>query len=351
MHITCQTYNIYFEDSIALLVDQLVFDKYSSILVLCDENTERHCLPLIKDHLPPFNLVRIPSGEKNKTIETCLDVWRQMLEYGADRKSLLINLGGGVIGDLGGFCASTFMRGMDFVQMPTTLLSQVDASVGSKLGVDLDANKNLLGMFKDPIAVCISTQFLKTLDKRELVSGYAEVIKHALIKDASLWKQLKKITQLDSDDIPWEKLVRQNIEIKKDIVVQDPKEAGLRKILNFGHSIGHAIESERLLSDHPLTHGEAIAIGMICESHISHKRGMLTVEDLKEISDYILLHFKKDLHFSPKIENVLSRMSKDKKNEKGEKLLSLLDGIGTCTFNVVVEDTEVSKSLEYYKSC
>jgi len=350
MKITCQTYNIYFEDSIAALLAPLQLDAYSSLFVLCDENTERDCLPLIEKHLPNFKTLRIPSGEANKTIETCLNIWRQLLDKGADRKSCLINLGGGVIGDMGGFCASTFMRGMAFVQMPTTLLSQVDASVGSKLGVDLDAHKNLIGLFNDPLAVCIHTGFLKTLEQRELTSGYAEVIKHALIHDAALWKELQNMDSLQNSDIDWNSLVKRSVEIKKQVVDQDPKEGGLRKILNFGHSIGHAVESERLHTEHPLTHGEAIAIGMICEAHISYQREMIAQDTLEAISAYILSHFHKDMHFSSDYAKILKRMAKDKKNEQGNKLLSLLTGIGSCTFNLVVSDNEVLTALDYYTS-
>jgi len=348
MEISCQTYKIYFEDAIADLVAHVDLDSYSSLFVLCDENTERDCLPLITDHLPAAKVLRINSGEENKTIETCLEIWRQLLDLGADRKSCLINLGGGVIGDMGGFCASTFMRGMAFIQMPTTLLSQVDASVGSKLGVDLDAHKNLVGLFNDPVAVCIYTGFLKTLDSRELTSGYAEVIKHALIQDAELWDHLQLIDNLHSTEIDWKSLVSRSVEIKKEVVNQDPKEQGLRKILNFGHSIGHAIESERLSSEHPLTHGEAIAIGMICEAHISSEREMISKNTLDTICAYVLKHFEKDSHFSPVLSTILARMSRDKKNEKGEKLLSLLDGEGSCIFNVAVSDNEVLQALDYY---
>ncbi len=350
MQIACQSYNIYFEDSLAKLVSHLKLDDYSKLFVLCDENTERDCLILLKEHISHLQVLRIKSGEEYKTIESCLEIWRQLLALGADRKSCLINLGGGVIGDMGGFCASTFMRGMDFIQMPTTLLSQVDASVGSKLGVDLDANKNLIGLFKDPVAVCVYTGFLKTLEPRELTSGYAEIIKHVLIQDAALWDEIQNITELQDKSIDWNHLVQHSVKIKKSVVEQDPKEAGLRKILNFGHSIGHAIESERLHSDHPLTHGEAIAIGMICEAHISYQRNMISQEDLDSLSSYILFHFKKDQHFAPDPAAILSRMTKDKKNVKGEKLLSILDGLGSCRYNIAVNNKEVEEALEFYAS-
>jgi len=350
MQISCQTYNIYFNDSIPALIEPLQLAAYSNLFVLCDENTKRDCLPLIKEHLPPFSIIQIHSGEKNKTIESCQNIWRQMLELGADRKSCLINLGGGVIGDMGGFCASTFMRGMSFIQLPTTLLSQVDASVGSKLGVDLDGYKNIIGLFNDPVAVCIHTGFLKTLEERELTSGFAELIKHALIQDRTLWKNLQSVEKLVNANIDWNALVKRSVEIKKEVVNRDPKESGLRKILNFGHSIGHAIESERLYSENPLTHGEAIAIGMICEAHISYQRGMLSAEELQSISDYILTHFKKEQHFAPDTAKLLERISKDKKNEKQQKMFSVLEGIGTCKFNVAVEDHEVLLALEHYTS-
>jgi len=349
MEIVCQSYKIYIDPSISSLIDKIDLSPYSKVFLLCDENTERDCLPLVKDHLPEFDLIRIDSGEINKTLETSLKIWRQMLDLGADRKSILINLGGGVIGDMGGFCASTFMRGIDFLQMPTSLLSQVDASVGSKLGVDLDANKNLIGLFNDPIAVCIHTPFITTLDKRERTSGFAEVIKHALIQDKDLWEQLQSFDVLDGD-IPWDAIVTRSVEIKRDVVEKDPKEAGLRKILNFGHSIGHALESERLNSNEPLTHGEAIALGMICEAHISLQRKMITREEYTDLREYIFTHFDKALIIAPDKNKILARMTKDKKNEKGQKLLSLLDGIGSCSYNIAVDDIEIENAIDHIAS-
>ena len=198
--IDLHSYTIFFDkaaDRLQSLLDEL---SYTSLFVLVDENTKRDCLPLLSDTLPEdTKYIEIESGELQKNIQTCERIWQSLLEQGADRHSILFNLGGGVIGDMGGFCAATYMRGIRFVQVPTTLLSQVDASVGSKLGVDFRQAKNMVGLFQDPFAVIIDPGFLKTLPLAELRSGYAEVIKHALIKDDALWRQLLKITSVEAD--------------------------------------------------------------------------------------------------------------------------------------------------------
>src|SRR5690606_32174448 len=207
------------------------------------------------------------AGEENKNIDFCIGIWKMLLDFGAERNSLLINLGGGVVTDMGGFAASTYKRGIDFVQIPTTLLSQVDASIGGKTGIDLDTVKNIIGTFTQPEAVYINVDFLNTLDKRQLVSGFAEMIKHDFIFDASYFEDLKGF----SFDRPDEDLIYRSVGIKNEVVKQDPKESGLRKILNFGHTIGHAVETYSIDNDdNPLLHGEAIAVGMICEAYLSH---------------------------------------------------------------------------------
>ncbi|MEQ8926380.1 MAG: 3-dehydroquinate synthase family protein, partial [Fulvivirga sp.] len=254
----------------------------SKVAVLVDENTHEHCLPHlgIKD----FVLIRINSGEVHKNLATCQFIWETLTDHGFDRQGLLLNLGGGVIGDMGGFCASTYKRGIRFVNIPTTLLAQVDASVGGKLGIDFNRFKNHIGIFAEPEAVIIDPFFLETLPANELRSGFAEVIKHHLIRDLDGWKQL---SQSKMETLNWLEVIKHSVEIKNDIVIKDPKESGVRKILNFGHTIGHALESHYLNSDEPLLHGEAIALGMICESHISYQKNMISKEMLKEITGCI----------------------------------------------------------------
>jgi 3-dehydroquinate synthase len=264
------SYSVFFKNSLQELSAFLNQKKYSKVFVLVDSNTEIQCLPALQNALGSieFDLIEVTPGEENKNIDFCIGIWRMLLDFGADRNSIMINLGGGVITDMGGFAASTFKRGIDFVQVPTTLLSQVDASVGGKTGVDMNNVKNIIGTFTQPKAVYIHTPFLKTLSDRELRSGYAEVIKHGLIYDASLFKKLKGIAPQELND----EIIYRSIEIKNEVVMKDPFEKGLRKILNYGHTIGHAVESYSLKQDKsPLLHGEAIAIGFICEAYLSAK--------------------------------------------------------------------------------
>ena len=348
MKIICQNYNIVFENRFENLTRYAQLKSYSNIFVLCDENTEKHCLPLLSPSLPPFYVLTIESGEKHKKLETCKGLWIQLMQSGADRKSLVINLGGGVIGDMGGFCASTYMRGIDFIQIPTTLLSMVDASVGSKLGIDLEANKNLVGIFNNPKMVWIHTGFLKTLPKQELQSGFAEVIKHALIRDSSLWYEIQDINDISSNNNNWDEIINRSVLIKKDVVEKDPKEDGLRKILNFGHSIGHAVESENLLSKNPLTHGAAVAIGMVCESYISMQKSLLDKETMLTVHNYIKKHYELDAIYVKNRAAILSRLAKDKKNENGKMLFSLITKIGDCSYNIEVSEQEVLDCFDYY---
>src|SRR5690606_17356227 len=252
------TYSVYFERQFNALREFLNKNTYSKIFILTDRNTSEHCLPVVTSLMPEltaYDLIEIDPGEENKNIDFCIGIWKMMLDFGADRKSLLINLGGGVVTDMGGFAASTFKRGLDFVQIPTTLLSQVDASVGGKTGIDMDGVKNIIGTFTQPKAVFINTTFLTTLADKQVVSGFAEMVKHGLIYDKNYFEELKSIDLRQIDD----SFIVRSVEIKNDVVTGDPTEKGLRKILNFGHTIGHAIESYSLAHDSfPLLHGEAI---------------------------------------------------------------------------------------------
>src|ERR1700759_1222416 len=284
--IQSDSYPIYFENSLEELARFANSGKYSRVFILTDENTGEHCLPLVTKHFTEdnYDLIEVPYGEENKNIDTCTGIWKLLIDFGADRKALMINLGGGVITDMGGFAASTFKRGIDFVQVPTTLLSQVDASVGGKTGIDLDGVKNIIGTFTQPKAVFIEHEFLKTLPPRQILSGLAEMLKHGLIADAAYWNKLK-FSDLES---PSAELVYHSVEIKNKVVIEDPHEKGIRKSLNFGHTIGHAIETYSLLNDgNPLTHGEAIAAGMICEAQLSAIKIGLSEDEVKEITEVI----------------------------------------------------------------
>lgn len=347
-NIDCQTYQCVFENPWDHLQKQLSAADYSQIFVLVDDNTENHCLPILQNGIDvELQIISIQSGEIHKNINTCQQIWNELIERGADRHSCMLNLGGGVIGDMGGFCASTFMRGIDFFQIPTTLLSQVDASVGSKLGIDFNGVKNIVGVFNEPQAVIIFPEFLNTLDKRELRSGFAEVIKHGLINDKILWDQITSYKQLD--DIPFASIIHKNVEIKKGVVDQDPFEKGLRKILNYGHTIGHAIETQLLTSKNPLLHGEAIAIGMICEAWIGKKLDMISNNQFEDIQSYILNIYN---NLPSKIESkddIISHMLKDKKNKSGIIRASILNDIGSCDINIPLSRELILESLAAYE--
>lgn len=343
------SYSVFFENSLGELRQFLNEKRYSKVFVLVDSNTEIHCLPILQEALGDiqFDLIEVSPGEENKNIDFCIGIWRMLLDFGADRNSIMINLGGGVITDMGGFAASTFKRGIDFVQVPTTLLSQVDASVGGKTGIDMGDVKNIIGTFTQPKAVYIHTGFLKTLSERELRSGYAEVIKHGMIYDLNLFNSIRNLSPADLND----QIIHRSVEIKNEVVIEDPLEKGLRKILNFGHTIGHAVESWSLRHDEqPLLHGEAIAIGFICEAWLSVKRNGLKQSELEEIVKTlknIYPAYKLDKSSYPEL---LEIMKNDKKNTAGKISFSLLTEIGKCGFDVFCTEDEIFESLDYYLS-
>ncbi|WP_424963461.1 3-dehydroquinate synthase [Ekhidna sp.] len=310
------------------------------IVVLVDENTKKYCFPHL--HVSVDAQIEIQSGEQYKTLETCIKIWTQLTAIGCSRKSLLINLGGGVIGDMGGFAASTYKRGMPFINIPTTLLSQVDASIGGKLGVDFEGLKNHIGVFQNPVCVIINTAFLKTLPERELKSGFAEIIKHALIRDAEQWEYLNRHS---FEKINWNEIIPKSISIKSKVVQEDPFEADARKILNYGHTIGHALESHFLNSDTPLLHGEAIALGMILENEIAATVGLLSQGESAEINEFIRSVYNLNLQL-PNYEMLRSHLLQDKKNDAQGIRFSLLKKIGACAHDVLVEETVLKNILK-----
>ncbi|MDD5570098.1 MAG: 3-dehydroquinate synthase [Bacteroidales bacterium] len=326
-------------------------EKYSSkkIFILVDENTGKHCLPLLIARikfLKSAKILKIKSGEKRKNIKICKTLWDKLIFSNADRNSLLINLGGGVITDLGGFTASTFKRGIGFIHLPTTLLSMVDASIGGKTAVNLDNIKNQIGIFGNPKAIFINPAFLITLDKRELISGYAEIIKHALICDKEYLKTLKSTGVKDAD---WNFIIKKSVEIKSKIVKLDPKENNIRKALNFGHTIGHAFESYSLENDkNPLLHGEAIAAGMICEAYLSAKILKLKEKELNEIISVISPVFRQYKNFE--IKRLIELMHFDKKNVNKKINFTLIPEIGKYKIDNEIEENLISESLNFYKN-
>jgi 3-dehydroquinate synthase len=335
-------------DAVQHLTKFILSKSYSSVFVLTDKNTNNYCYPIIKKFLSQHFVITISPGEESKKYETCNTIWMELAAEHADRKSLLINLGGGVIGDIGGMCAGLFMRGIDFINIPTTLLSQADACIGGKTGIDFLHYKNVIGLFNYPQAVFVYPAFIKTLPKREVMSGFAEVIKHYLITDKKGFENLgsKKVIPAE-----WNKLITQSIKIKSKITESDPYEKGMRKALNFGHTIGHGIESSFLQEGvSPLLHGEAVAAGMICETFISAEKKLLDKTTMKRIISFIKNFYDLPVLDEKRMETILEFIRKDKKNESDKILCTLLNGIGKVKINEEINRDEIFLSMRFYNS-
>jgi len=352
--IQANNYPIYFnEKGYEALNLYLKESKYSNLFIIVDNETNELCLPKFLPFLETdltIEIVEFEAGEPNKNIETCVQIWNVLTELGADRKSLVINLGGGVVTDLGGFVASTFKRGMDFIHIPTTLLSMVDASVGGKNGVDLGNLKNQIGVINVPKMVLIDTEYLETLPKNEMRSGLAEMLKHGLIYDKAYWEKFLDLKAIDYAD--FDELIYRSVEIKNEIVLQDPTEKNIRKALNFGHTLGHAIESYFLENENKKTllHGEAIAIGMILESYVSLEKGLMTPGEYQEIKSTIKAIYDDVVFEENDIEPILELLIHDKKNEYGNIQFALIEGIGKIKINQSVENELILKAFQDYKS-
>lgn len=347
-------YPIYFgEDEYQALNKFIEENNYSNIFILTDTHSNEYCLPKFLSFLAAektIEIIEIEPGESEKNINTCVEIWNILTELGGDRKSILINVGGGVITDIGGFVASAFKRGIDFIHIPTTLLAMVDASVGGKNGVDLGNLKNQIGVINVPKLVLVDTEYLATLPQNEMRSGLAEMLKHGLIFDTKYWAEFKDLNESDFAD--FDTLIYRSIEIKNEIVMQDPTENGIRKALNFGHTLGHAIESYFLENKNKKTllHGEAIAIGMILESYISWQKKLLSVEEYLEIKNGINAIFETVVFEEDDLKPILDLLIHDKKNEYGKIQFALLDGIGNIKINQEVENELIIKSFMDYKS-
>ena len=346
-------YPIYFgEDAYQSLNKFIEEHSYSTIFILTDTNSNEYCLTKFLPFLATdktIEIIEIESGESEKNITTCVEIWNILTELGGDRKSLLINIGGGVITDIGGFVASTFKRGIDFIHIPTTLLAMVDASVGGKNGVDLGSLKNQIGVINVPKMVLIDTEYLLTLPQNEIRSGFAEMIKHGLIHCQIYWTHFRNLKSAQHDFLP--ELIHRSVEIKNEIVMQDPTENGIRKALNFGHTLGHAIESYFLENENKKTllHGEAIAVGMILESYISWQKGLLSEDEYLEIKNMINTVFETINFEENDLQPILDLLIHDKKNEYGKIQFALLDGIGNIKINQEVENELIIKSFADYK--
>ncbi len=338
-------------DVLSQLERDLCTSSYSRKFVLVDENTIQHCLPVLMSSVPALReaeVVEIESGEGNKSVELCTRLWEVLTELGADRHSLLINLGGGVISDFGGFIAATFKRGIQFMNVPTTLLSQVDASVGGKVGVNLGHLKNQVGVFCNPQAVYVNPQLLNTLPKNEVMSGYAEMIKHGLISDGHHYQQLRNFDLSRLDLL--EPHIETSIRIKNKIVLDDPHEQNERKLLNFGHTIGHAIETySHENQSKGMLHGEAVAIGMLCEAFISTELCGLPPDDFEDIADFVVHHYPVFNIDNLAHHRIIEIMRHDKKNVGDTMNFTLLTEIGKAIINQEVSADRVINALDEYQ--
>ena len=319
--------------------------SFSQVGVVVDEHTEQSCYPLVQPLLPTHTVCAIRSGEQHKNLDTCTQLWAWMTEARFDRQALLINLGGGVIGDMGGFCAATYKRGIQFINLPTTLLSQVDASVGGKLGIDFRGYKNHIGLFQEPLHVFIYPNFLETLPYLELRSGFAEVVKHSLIADASYWPKIRDIS-LETQD--WKEIIDHSVRIKARVVTEDFQEGGIRKILNFGHTVGHAVESFYLATERHLLHGEAIAVGMIAEAYLSERYTNLPHAQAEDIANFILKNYGHRAIPAEETEAIAALAQQDKKNTQSMIQCTLLKEIGQATYDVAITPEDIRESLAYY---
>lgn len=343
--------NIIISTDIKSIVNNFLNESdYSNFFILVDENTKKHCLPELQNNeiIADAKIIEIKSGESNKSIKTISKIWEFLTQNNADRSSLLINLGGGIIGDMGGFAASTFKRGIDFVNIPTTLLSQVDASVGGKTGINFANLKNEIGVFSHPKYVFIDSTFLKTLDKRNIFSGWAEMIKHTLIFNQSDYEHLTqhKIPNINYKTL--NQLIAKSVSIKNHFVESDPFEKGIRKALNFGHTFGHAFESFYMGQKDFLLHGEAVALGMLCEIFLSHKLCNFPSEKMSQIVTYILNSYQKSNIKENDFDKIIQLMGHDKKNKGYDINFTLLEDFGKIKINQNCSTKIIIETLKWY---
>lgn len=322
--------------------------NHKNMVVLCDSNTEKHCLPLLKNYIvSPFIdlVISIPDGEEHKNIETVTFIWKQLLENNLDKQTVLISLGGGVVCDLGGFVAATFKRGIESIYIPTSLVAQVDASIGGKTGFNIEYAKNQVGIFNYPQYNFIIPELLKTLSEKDIWSGFMEMLKHGLIADKVYWEKLIQIqssSQMINPD-----LIKQSIKIKTAICENDPYEKEERKKLNFGHTIGHALEALSLETNRALSHGEAVGMGMIAESHISFQKSLISKEEFSSITDVLFCFIHKSILSTVNHDSFLFYLKKDKKKIGQSMNFTLIHSIGNAVINQDVRESEMISALDY----
>ncbi|MGH7203705.1 MAG: 3-dehydroquinate synthase [Candidatus Levyibacteriota bacterium] len=344
-----RNYPIYIGTNLVEKITSL-FDltQYSKIFVITDTTVEKLFLKKLLRNLPEqTKYIAVPPGEKAKHIESVMKIWTAMKDAGLDRKSLVINLGGGVIGDVGAFATSTYMRGLAFINIPTTLLAQVDESVGGKNGIDFAGIKNIVGTFDQPDGVIIDLQMLKTLPKRAFLASFVEIIKHGMIHDKHYFEKVTSKYPTDFTDEELIAIIYGSCEIKAYYVQNDEQEEnGKRKILNFGHTIGHAIEAIKLETDEPLLHGEAVSLGIIAESEISRQMGLLSSEEMGVIKHALQKADAPITVTNIVIDDILKRIKSDKKNTFNKINFSLLQGIGNAVYNRQVPEEIISSGIK-----
>ena len=327
--------------------------EYDRLFILCDENTNRHCLPLIEANLPPIGgregVLILSSGDTNKTLDSVTRVWQSLVEGKATRHYILVNLGGGMVTDLGGFAASTFKRGIRFINIPTTLLAMVDASVGGKTGINFGGFKNEIGVFRDAEQVIIDTHFLQTLDRENILSGYAEMLKHALLSTTAEWAELLNYNIIEPDLELLSNLLSKNLKVKEHIVREDPTEQGLRKALNLGHTIGHALESFAMGQGAPVLHGYAVAWGLICELYLSAIKLGFPSDKLRQTASFIRQHYGMPAIECKHYDRLLALMTHDKKNVGDTINFTLLADIGDIRLNQTAPRDEIFEALDFLR--
>ena len=336
------------EKELGKILSRYAEDK---IFLVTEQTCDQLCIPLISKTpgFSNFKKVVIPSGEENKKLSSVEKIWLFLSQNGADRKSLVVNLGGGMLTDLGSFAASTMKRGMDFVNIPTTLLAQVDASVGGKTGFNFNGLKNEIGVINQPYTVLIDTCFLETIDNQNFISGYAEMIKHGLIASPEHLEEVRSFDLVNPDFESLRGIIARSVAIKDTFVFRDPSERNIRKALNFGHTIGHAFESTALYSGHPILHGFAVAYGMIAELYLSHKVCQLSDDLLNELSNWLISVYGKYEIEENQFGGLYQLMTHDKKNEGTRVNFTLIPEIGEVSINQNCDKTLIFEALEYYK--
>ena len=335
------------ESSLTSAVSECERDR---TFVLVDETTEKLCLPLIAgfDCVRGAKIITIGATDEHKTLESLAHVWECLQHGGATRHSLMINLGGGMVTDLGGFAASTFKRGINYINIPTTLLSMVDASVGGKTGINFGGLKNEIGVFNNARSVILDTTFLKTLDHENIHSGYAEMLKHGLIATEEMWAELVNFDLAASDYQQLSRMLADSVQVKERIVEQDPTEKGLRKALNLGHTVGHAFES-LALQRHPILHGYAVAYGLVCELYLSCIKTGFPVDKMRQTVRFINENYGQMTITCDDYPTLLELMTHDKKNVAGEINFTLLGGVGDIRINQIATKEEIFEALDFYR--